>query len=124
MKFFRSGIELDVPENAYYPEEDSLLLAEEARKAAKPGMGCLDMGCGSGIIAIMMAKKGAIVTATDVSKDSIAATRKNAIANDVAITAVESDLFAAVRDKYDLIAFNPPYLPEGEGDEYLTDMRS
>lgn len=116
---FHGGAELDVPGNVYYPEEDSLLLAQEAAKTAKRGAACLDMGCGSGIVAVTMAKKGAAVTASDISKDAVSACQRNAKANDVFVTAIESDLFARVPDKYDLITFNPPYLPAGEGDEYL-----
>jgi len=123
VKFFHNSIILDVPDSVYYPEEDSLLLTESVKNMATQGVACLDVGCGSGLIAVTMAKKGATVTASDISKEAVNATRKNAKANAVSLTATESDLFSKISDKYDLITFNPPYLPEGEGDEYLGEIK-
>jgi release factor glutamine methyltransferase len=70
----------------------------------------LELGCGSGLIAITAAKKGAIVTATDINPVAVAALEKNSKKNNVAIEIIESDLFNNIpKQQFDIIAINPPY---------------
>lgn len=52
----------------------------------------IDAGCGSGILSIFAAKRGATVTAVDCDKDAISCTLENCAANDVQITAIQSDI--------------------------------
>ena len=70
------------------------------------------MCAGSGILAIVAAQSGAgRVTAVDISRRAVAATRLNSRLNCVRVRAVRGDLFAAVRgERFDLIVSNPPYL--------------
>ncbi len=119
VKFYHNGIVLDVPSSVYYPREDSLLLAKVLKKDGLEGRNVLEMGCGSGFLSIVMAKNKAKVTAVDISKGSVDATRKNAEKNGVQITCFNSDLFSAVTSSFDLIVFNPPYLPEGDDGKHL-----
>ncbi len=78
----------------------------------RPGMKICDIGTGSGILAIYAAKKGGIVTATDISNESIHATTINARLNKVSLRILKGDLFEPVKgEKFDLIIFNPPYFP-------------
>ncbi len=114
MKYFYRDLTLEVPDSCYYPREDSELLAEAVEGRQLKNKKCLDMGCGSGLLSIIMAKQGAAVTAADINPEAVAATRRNAAANGADVFAVYSDLFANVAEKFDLVAFNPPYLP---GDE-------
>lgn len=73
----------------------------------------LDMGCGSGIISIFAASKGANCTAVDKNPESVRCTKRNAEQNrvDDKIVIIESNLFTNIEEKnvYDIITFNPPY---------------
>lgn len=111
-RVFFGNKELLVFDSVYEPREDSFLLAE----SVKTGKGCkaLDMGCGCGIQAINMALQGARVIAVDINPIAVKNTRENAsrLGLSKKISAKESDLFSALEGKkFDLIVFNPPYLP-------------
>ncbi|MBK8847257.1 MAG: methyltransferase [Bacteroidetes bacterium] len=70
----------------------------------------LELGCGSGLISCVLAKKGGIVTATDISKTALANTIENAQRNHVVIEAKYSDLFSNIgNQEFDFIVINPPY---------------
>lgn len=108
------GWALAVPPGVYEPAEDSFLLAEAARERALGGR-CLEVGCGSGLSAIAMAGAGAArVVATDRNPAACRAARENARANGVVVDVVRADLATAVLGPFDLVAFNPPYLPPEE----------
>jgi release factor glutamine methyltransferase len=73
----------------------------------------LELGCGAGMISILAAKKGAKVTASDISKLAIKNCRNNAENNNVKILVTESDLFANIhQNEFDYIIINPPYYPK------------
>lgn len=88
----------------YEPDEDSFLLEKQVRKLAKGKI--LDMGTGSGILAL--AAKGKDVLAADINKGAVELVRKKGL------KAIQSNLFSKVKGKFDTIIFNPPYLPEEE----------
>jgi len=95
----------------YEPREDSTLLEHYVRQHAKGHV--LDMGTGSGIQAITAAHSSKVksVLATDIQKGTIDYCKKN-IKNKKIIFLV-SDLFENVKNKkFDVIVFNPPYLPQ------------
>lgn len=73
----------------------------------------LEVGTGHiGILSIYLAKKGCKnITAVDINPDFVDNARKNAKANKVSIGFSTSDLFSNFTEKYDLIFFNPPYVP-------------
>lgn len=114
----------------YQPAEDSLMM-EDALLSAISGLRStvnrepltvLDMGTGSGILAIAAAKKGCRVTAADINPEAVEAARRNAEAEGVEVKVVRSDLFENVEGRYDLIVFNPPYVRTEEGEQ--RDMES
>ena len=75
----------------------------------------LDMGTGSGCIAISLKKEiHSQVVGVDVSSDALLVARKNAVDNQVDIDFVCSDLFSSVNGKFDVIISNPPYIREDE----------
>ena len=77
----------------------------------------LDIGSGSGCIAISLAKYSpkANVTALDVSKDAIELSQRNAKENDVNLEFIVADIFSYKSDKkYDIIVSNPPYVLESQ----------
>jgi len=90
----------------YMPEEDSFLLAKFVREYAKGKV--LDMGVGSGILMEAALEKNSNVKGVDIDKEAVEYCKKKKL--DVSY----SDLFSNVKEKFDLIIFNPPYLPEDE----------
>lgn len=91
-------------DEVYDPGEDSFLLVEAALKEARPGERVLEIGTGSGIVAVFV-KEIADVVATDINPQAC----KNARLNGV--TVVRTDLYEGLCRKFDLVIFNPPYLP-------------
>ena len=94
----------------YSPSDDSFLLLEVLD--VSPGERLLEIGCGSGLLSVHAAKAGALVTAADISPYAVECTKKNASRNRLRIDVVQSDLFENLKGEFDVIAFNPPYLPE------------
>lgn len=105
----------------YKPAEDSFLLKDYISKLDLQGKNVLDMGTGSGIIALEMARQGASVTAADINLEAVEETQKKAEKQGLEVKVKQSDLFENIDGKFDLITFNPPYLPgeEGVGDEEI-----
>ena len=69
----------------------------------------LEIGTGSGAMAIVLAKAtNANITATDISVKALEIAKKNALINNVNINFVESDLYEKIDEKFDLIISNPP----------------
>ena len=87
----------------YEPSEDSYLLAKYVDKFSKGKV--LDLGTGSGIQAETALKHTKEVLATDISKEAVKFVKKKGIKARI------SDLFSNINEKFDLIIFNPPYLP-------------
>jgi release factor glutamine methyltransferase len=113
----------NVGENVYEPAEDTFLLADNLD--AREGERVLELGTGCGLLAILAAKVGARVVATDINPAALECARANAVTHGVAdrIDFRLGDLFEPIHDeRFDLVIFNPPYLPvpkEEELDEPL-----
>lgn len=97
----------------YEPAEDSLLLKSVIEGKDLKEKKCLDMGTGSGIIGKAMACKGGEVVSADIDPEALEKAEENV--EDLEIEFVRSDLFENIDGRFDLIAFNPPYLPGEEG---------
>mgnify|MGYP001230942984 FL=1 len=102
-------IDIDTADEVYNPSDDSYMLLRIVEVARDQTF--LEVGAGTGLIAIHAAKMGAKVTATDVNPHAVELTRRNAARNQVRIQVLQSDLFDKVNGYFDVIAFNPPYLP-------------
>lgn len=92
------------PSQVYQPEADTYLLLDAAKKELKPGDRVLEIGTGSGLISRELALVSDVV-ATDINPHAALCARGSGV--DV----VRSNLFAGIRGTFDLILFNPPYLP-------------
>ncbi|MDT0398342.1 MULTISPECIES: HemK2/MTQ2 family protein methyltransferase [Streptomyces] len=97
----------------YAPQEDTELLAGAlSDEPVPPGAHVLDVGTGSGALAVEAARRGCRVTAVDVSRRAVCAARVNALRAGVPVRVRRGNLFAPVRgESYDLILANPPYVP-------------
>jgi release factor glutamine methyltransferase len=106
------GLQFKVTPDVLIPRQDTEGLVEEVLKLVKPGMKVLDMCTGSGCIAVSIAKfaQNVQVSAVDISPKALEVARENAAANQVQINFIESDMFTEIREKYDMIISNPPYI--------------
>ncbi|HEX3000903.1 MAG TPA: HemK2/MTQ2 family protein methyltransferase [Methanoregula sp.] len=92
------------PLQVYQPEADTYLLLDAARAEVRPGDRVLEVGTGSGLIASMIAQE-TVTVATDINPHAALS------AGMEGVDVIRSNLFDAVRGPFDLILFNPPYLP-------------
>jgi len=117
------GINIEICDDVYEPHDDTELLVSAIleNETNITGKKVLEIGAGTGLISIILAKKGADVTAVDINEKAVECTKRNARINNINIEVLEGDLFEPVSGKkYDLIVFNPPYLPEDSLDRYLS----
>ena len=104
------GLKLKLHPDVYEPAEDSFLLARNLK--VREGDLALDIGTGTGIIALLMARKARFVLGTDVNPKAVELARENAGINDIKNVEFRiSNLFENVEGKFDIITFNAPYLP-------------
>ncbi|MDP6656939.1 MAG: peptide chain release factor N(5)-glutamine methyltransferase [Nitrospinaceae bacterium] len=118
------------------PETETLietLLKLQAKLNAEASTGqvrrLLDIGTGSGIIAVVAAREitDCRVTATDLSPDALVVARENADTHDVSdqINFIQGDLFAEVPETlYDFIVSNPPYIETKRLPDLMPDVRN
>lgn len=99
------------------PRPETELLIEHAIRSIKDNIQplILDVGCGSGIIAITLAAMvpQARIIASDLSRPALEVTRLNAARHEVQILLLQADLLQPFHSKFDLICANLPYIPAG-----------
>ncbi|MFG2749501.1 HemK2/MTQ2 family protein methyltransferase [Streptomyces xanthophaeus] len=97
----------------YQPQGDTRLLAEAlAQEPLRPGADVLEIGTGTGALALLAARRGASVTAVDVSWRAVLTARMNAARRRLPVHVVHGDFAAAVTgSRFDLVISNPPYVP-------------
>ncbi len=100
---------IDVSPEVYNPSDDSYLLLKVVD--VSPDESLLEVGTGTGLVAVHAAKLGAKVAAVDINPHAVDCARRNAAHNNVRIEIVHGDLFDKILGSFDVIAFNPPYLP-------------
>ena len=84
--------------------------------SVSPGQRVLEIGAGLGLAAVLAARAGARVVATDILPQAVEAIRTNAALNGVAVDARAGDCYAPVAgERFDLIATNPPQMPTPPG---------
>jgi len=123
------GLRFRVNREALIPRSETEELLDQVIKRAPRDreIRCLDLGTGTGVIAVCMARylPKARVTAVDVSATALEMARANASLNGVAdrIEFIESDWFANVEGKFDFIASNPPYIRSDELPDLPVEVR-
>src|SRR5688572_6367483 len=130
-------IQLEISPQVFHPGFffSTRLLLKYIKQLPLLGQRFLEPGCGSGLISIYAAKKGATVTASDINPVAIDFLKKNSRKNQVELTIIQSDLFQNIPiQQFDIIAINPPYYKKqpqtfrdyawhcGENGEYFKDL--
>ncbi|MGY0488136.1 HemK2/MTQ2 family protein methyltransferase [Streptomyces sp. WG-D5] len=97
----------------YAPQDDTRMLAQALlREPLAPGAEVLDVGTGTGAVALSAAGRGARVTAVDISWRAVLTARLNAWRNRLPLRVLRGDLLAPVEGRtFDMIVANPPYVP-------------
>ncbi len=116
------GLDFETTPAVLIPRPDTELLVELALARLPPRGKVLDMGTGSGAIAVAIAhsRPDADVTALDVSEEALAVAARNAQRNKARVHFLHSDWFDAVGgEQFDLVVSNPPYI--ARGDRHLSE---
>ncbi len=122
------GLRFKVKKQVLIPRPETEELVDQALHAGKVEQSkrCLDLGTGSGVIAVCLAKylASSTVTAVDVSNGALELAKENAALNDVEnkIDFVRSDWFSDVDGEFDLIVSNPPYIDEAGLDDLPSEV--
>lgn len=125
------GREFGIDEHVLIPRPETEILVEQALASASGqnslkmpadiGLSILDLGTGSGVIAITMALElpKASVTAVDVSSEALRRARANALTLNANVAFIQSDWYAALDElRFGMIVANPPYI--ARDDSHLT----
>lgn len=113
------GLAFRVDRRVLIPRPETEVLVEESRRMFPADFEgrVLDMGTGSGCLAVVLKRlfPRAEVTAVDISEDALAVARENVerLLGAGAVRLVRSAGFAALEGSWDLVVCNPPYVPEG-----------
>lgn len=108
------GLEFEVTPDVLIPRHDTETLVNEAAVRMSQACQVLDIGTGSGCIAVALSKRfqSVTVTATDVSEAALTVARKNAEKHSADIEFLAGSLFTPLAGRcFDLIVSNPPYIP-------------
>jgi release factor glutamine methyltransferase len=113
------GLEFAVSPDVLIPRADTEVLVEQARQraAAFAAPRIVDLGTGSGIVAVVLAREcpHATLTAVDLSPEALAVARVNALRHAAAVRFLQGDWYAPVAgERFELIVANPPYVAAGD----------
>jgi len=108
------GLEFKTTAAALIPRHDTEVLVSEALRVFPAARSVLDIGSGSGCVAIAIGKKlpAAAVVSVDISPEALELAQRNAALNGVTVDFRQGSLFGPVQgEQFDLIVSNPPYIP-------------
>ena len=125
------SLDFEVTPDVLIPRPETELIVEEAlerlREAGRSPHLIYDIGTGSGVLAVVLAREfpDARVIATDISPEALNVAKRNAMRHGVAgrISFVETSFLDALDEPADLIVSNPPYVPEPSGPALSPEVR-
>lgn len=106
------GRTFKVSPDVLIPRPETELLCEKILSDGISGKKVLDIGCGSGAIAVTLSleEENAIVYASDISEEALRIAMENSERLSATVSFFHSDLFDDINGKYDVIVSNPPYI--------------
>lgn len=118
IEYRNARVKLGPSDLVYEPAEDSFLLADVALGEAEPGMRILEIGAGSGFVSAVLKANinGIRIFATEINPHAARCAKANGV------EVIRADLFNGLKSgcrgaSFDLILFNPPYLPTSEDEK-------
>ncbi|MFN0034134.1 MAG: methyltransferase [Saprospiraceae bacterium] len=114
-----AGLRLRVPPGVFHPGIffSTPIFISFLREVDFQQKKVLDVGTGSGALALFAARMGAIATALDINPVAVETARRNAEANGLRLTVIESDVFGSLPfQPFDFVLVNPPYYPRSPRD--------
>lgn len=120
------GREFAVDERVLIPRPETELLVEAALGRAPRGAHVVDVGTGSGCIAVTLAaeRPDLHVIGLDASVDALAVARRNGARHAPLVRFAASDLLGSVRRRFDVVVSNPPYIPAADVEELEHQVRA
>lgn len=118
------GLEFMVNEHVLIPRQDTETLVEEVLSYCEDKT-VLDMCTGSGCIILSLAKLRRLKRAVgvDLSQQALQVATKNALAHNVRIEWIQSNLFDNVEGSFDILVSNPPYIPSSDIEELMPEVK-
>lgn len=119
------GLRFEITPDVLIPRHETELLVELGTQKLPKGGAVLDLGTGSGALAVAIAhaRRDAAVTASDISPGALKVAQRNAAAHGVAVQFVQADWFDEIEGVYDLIVSNPPYIAASDPHLLQGDLR-
>ena len=119
------GLPFRVTEDVLCPRQDTEVLVEEALKRLKPGAKILDLCTGSGciLLSLLYLKKGCQGTGSDLSGKALDVARFNAKNLGIDCELIQGDLFENIKERFDMIVSNPPYIATREIEALMPEVR-
>jgi release factor glutamine methyltransferase len=113
------GAKIKTIDGVYAPAEDTIIAAEILQRNIDGSkLSVAEIGTGTGILGIIAAmdKRVSNVIMSDISEEALQCAKENARLNGVEkkCTLIKSNLFDSIEGNFDIIIFNPPYLPEDD----------
>lgn len=121
------GLKIAVDERVLTPRTETETIASEVIKSAPRGGRLLDIGTGSGAVAVAIAKHrpDLSIYASDISTEALELARQNAqtiLGSRHKLKFIRSDLFAEIATKFDVIAANLPYVSDDSRDNVMPEV--